>query len=139
MVARIADSTWSCDCCGRENDQRGCVKGPPQCDCYYNRPMSSDVVRYSFTPAFCIICGRCQSHCTGSEFYREPKTDYMFKYLDNDAPIKKETKPHTFVQFGLCSCENVDDDELFAEVVIKDGTTPRRVHIRCGMWRLDLP
>lgn len=61
----------------------------------------------------------------------------MFKYLDNDAPIKRESKPHTFVQFGLCSCENVDDDELFAEVVIKDGTAPRRVHLRCGMWRLD--
>src|SRR5437016_4394213 len=112
MVARIAERTWQCDCCGMTNDQRGCVKGPPSCPCYYQRSQAQ-VERFSFFPMFCIICGRCSTHCPGSRFYEDPKADPLARLMqyNQDAPINKPVRPHTFVRFGLCSCRDVSVDD----------------------------
>lgn len=128
MVARIADRTWTCDCCGSANDQRGCVKGPPCCGCYSG----------TLSPRFCIICDRCWRHCPGSELYQEPKDDWEYHRIYQDgSPVKRSVRPHTFVSYGLCDCDQVVPEDLLENVTIRDGLAPRRIHVRCGRWRLD--
>jgi len=56
MSARIGNRTWTCDCCGAENDQSGCVKGPPSCECYFGTMLGPD---------FCFYCRKCPKHHEG--------------------------------------------------------------------------
>ena len=60
MRTRIAPRVWVCKCCGKENDQRGCVKGPPQCFCE-KRP--DDFGGILGDPLECKQCGKCPTHC----------------------------------------------------------------------------
>lgn len=133
MAARIGDRVWQCDCCGMENDQRGCVKGPPQCPCY-GKVHELNLLGTDF----CVICDRCAFHCTGSPFYEDPSEHYLYRYLDDDQPIKKQTAPHPFVRFGLCNCGNVQEAELLDGIRLHDPR-PGKVHIRCWRWKLERP
>lgn len=121
---------WQCDCCGMENDQRGCVKGPPQCPCYRSvHTLGLIGIQH------CVICNRCMFHCPGSPFYEDPKEDHLYQYLDADAPIKQGAKPHCYLRFGLCNCENVGENELVADDQEYDPR-PGKVCTRCWSWRL---
>lgn len=134
MSARIAERTWTCDCCGLENDQRGCVKGSPQCVCYHSG-LKTQI--HSLSPDFCITCGRCALHCTGSRFYEEPNDfDKRFRFSSN-APIQKDSKPHPFRAIGFCHCESVADSELVKEAIV-DGIPERDVHVVCGKRYMPL-
>lgn len=56
LKTRIADTTWRCSCCGAQNDQRGCVKGPPNCWCVKDG-------RLFASPLRCAKCQKCPPHC----------------------------------------------------------------------------
>lgn len=146
MVARIGSRTWICDCCGLENDQRGCVKGPPTCDCYHSADRSS--LGFSFSPDFCSTCGRCRLHCPGSAIYEAPSDHPFARYRRSDSaeyPINRIPKEHVFRSFGFCHCEGVQSEDLVNETehVKADefqpgGPVHKVIHATCGKWYMPV-
>lgn len=142
MSARIMDRTWTCDCCGLENDQRGCVKGPPTCDCYHT---AMRLGGFSLGPNFCATCGRCQLHCPGSITYEAPSNHPFARYRrDSGFPISRGTKPHPFRSHGFCHCENIAESDLVkereevppSEFDANPGHVNKVIHTPCGKWYL---
>lgn len=144
MVARIGSRTWICDCCGLENDQRGCVKGPPTCDCYHSAERVGGI---SFFPDFCSTCGRCRLHCPGSPSYEVPDDHPFARYRrgGSEYPINKTPKSHPFRTFGFCHCEEVKPEDLINEThYIKPdehqpgGPVHKVIHTVCAKWYMPV-
>ncbi len=115
------------------NDQRGCVKGPPTCDCYHTPG------RDSLSPDFCRVCGRCRLHCPGSATYEPPREGPYSRFLYRQgAPITKTVKEHKFRSLGFCHCEVVEDSDLEKEAAPFPGAAEPVYHIVCGKRYMPL-